>query len=317
MVFNLLLLRSTTTGSTCSRINAATGRNGCVPSVIRIILVLFFLSTTFLSSEAARSVSSSECQVMNALGEDVTAAYLIPTNNDNNNDNNNNNDDHNMDPKSHVLCQADAHCQDFTISNCQAVKCIGSEACYQTTMTNIGALVQCHEVHSCHRAIVHFAEDDDETNSNGDTRIPPHQSMTCQGEGACNVAEIQGSKLQLECFGRKACRKINAVVDVVHCTHGQEYSEACTEHARLQANCILCGYQGCESHVNHCGTKPIDATEEDRWQACLPHQAIGTGCTPLQIQALETEIATDGQVMTFQESQDVQKETIQDNGGSN
>ena len=146
------------------------------------------------------------------------------------------------------------------------------------------------------------------------------QSMTCQGEGACNVAEIRGESLQLECLGRKACRKINARVDSVHGTHGDEYNEACTEYARLQANCILCGYLGCESHVNHCGTKPMDAPEDYRWKACLPKQAIGDGCTPQQIQALENEIATDGQIMGSQEldttTTTVQEENIKDNGGS-
>lgn len=265
-----------------------------------LLLVLVVLLSLGSSCSAT---TSSDCQVLNALGEDVTATMVVNTGN------NGGDGADTTDHPSHVLCQEDRPCQNYTITNCPAVQCIGKEVCFQTNMTNIGRLVECHEMHSCHRAIVHFSEDNTDDNT--------IQSMTCQGEGACNVAEIRGSQLQLECFGRKSCRKINAKVNSVHCTHGEEYCEACVDYARLQANCVLCGYLGCESHVNHCGTKPLEAPDDQRYTACIPHQAIGTGCTPQQIQALENEIATDGQMMGSQELETVQEETINDNGGSN
>jgi hypothetical protein len=97
-------------------------------------------------------------------------------------------------------------------------------------LTNIGKLVECQQVHSCHRAMVHFAENNNNSdNNNQDSNLLAiQQSMTCQGEGACNEAEIMGSRL-VECFGPNACRNMKTRIDSVppSTTHAEEeYAEA-------------------------------------------------------------------------------------------
>ncbi len=248
-------------------------------------MFLFRPILLFLVGCVVTAQSLSDCQVLNANGEDVTADLWID--------------------EDYVLCEGNYACQNYTITHCQAVKCIGLEACFEATMKEIGQLLECQGTHSCHRVTVQFKDDA--------TFV---QSMTCQGNTACDVAEIIGPQLQLECFGHKACRKINARIDSIHCTHGDDLYEACTEHASLQANCILCGYFGCNEHVNYCRTKPIDAPEDQRWVPCLPEQAVGIGCTSQQRLALENEIATKGQIMSAEQIDPSEQENSNDDGGS-
>lgn len=258
---------------------------------LRHIIIIASLFVVLCIAITAAAQSLPDCQVLNPNGEDVTTDLLFQDN------------DNQV-----VVCEGNFACQNFTITNCLSVRCIGTEACFQTTMKEIGELVECQEKHSCHRANVQFRENDS-------SKSIVQQSMTCQGEGACDVAEIYGSSLHLECFGHKACRKIKTRVDTIHCTHGDTQYDACTEYARIQANCILCGYMGCDGHVNYCATKPIDAPEEQRWMACLPEQAVGEGCTAEQIQALANEIQTKGQVMSA-EKLDPSQTNTNDNEGN-
>lgn len=249
--------------------------------------LVIFASTFSVSNLVAASSDENalaKCQVINDQDVDVTMDHLVDA-----------------DPAvkdygvalGYVLCEGNYACKNYTITNCPAVRCSGSEACYLTKIEGVSRLLECDGTHSCHRAEIDFAE-----LALGGSNLA---SITCQGEGACDVAQIDAPHAKLECFGRKACRKIDAHIDVVHCTHGDAYYEACSGYAGLHANCVLCGWQGCNSHVNVCRFKH---EEDAKWVACKPETAQGEACTAVQKANLDSEIKTSGQIMVAHDSGD-------------
>lgn len=241
--------------------------------ILSLWALVFFASLSSANGDDALA----DCRVTNDQGVDVTMDFLVDA-----------------DPAitdygvelGYVLCEGNYACKNFTITDCPAVRCSGSEACYLAKMDGISRLLECDGTHSCHRSEVTFVETEEEEEE--------HQaSITCQGEGACDVAQIDAPGASLECFGRKACRKVDAHIDVVHCTHGDAYYEACSGYAGLHANCVLCGWRGCNQHVNVCRYKH---EEDAKWGACKPQTAQGS-CSAAQRANLQSEIKTDGQIM--------------------
>lgn len=236
-------------------------------SNLRLPLLVLLVS---LFAQTTTSVAAQECQVLSEAGEDRTAELYV--------------EDPDYYPEldnidGYVLCNGHYACKNFTISNCPAVRCQGKEACYLATLTGISQVLDCTEMHSCHRSIVDFHNATDDQ---------PAQTMLCQGEGACDVATIVAHDVHLECFGRKSCRKVDATIDTVHCTHGDSYYEACTGYAGLYAHsCVMCGWQGCNEHVNICRFRHDD---DSKYKACATDAAFGPGCTDEQIDAIVNEI---------------------------
>lgn len=265
-----------------------------------VFFVLFLLLGWILPSSLTLG---KQCKVLNEDGQDVTSDVYITTD-----------EEFDIDGvDGYVLCDGTYACRNYTMSHCAAIKCTGKEACYFATMEGITHLLECQTTHSCHRAQVHFAPI--VTTSSGAAVQPQQQqSMTCQGEGACDVTYINGPDLHLECFGRKACRKVDATVDTVHCTHGDDYYEACSGYAGFVANCILCGYRGCNEHVNVCRYKH---SANDKYVGCVPESSIGDTCTDYQIASLTTEIETKGDIMIAISNEEQEEEEIAASKGNN
>ena len=272
-----------------------------------VVVIVSVHTTTVAAAAAAASSSSSlsslssssleQCQVWDAEGNDVTSNVLTTSSSSDSESSLQvgtirSNEAALVVEGYYVECNGNFACRGFTIANCPAVKCWGLEACFEADLLNVTHVVECDGMHSCHRATIHFAEATSETLSSSSSSSPSQQTITCSGEGACDVTQLVATRAHLECRGRKACRKINAQIDVVHCTEGDSSYEACTGYASLQANCILCGWLGCNEHVNQCRTKHFTETAaEERWVACKPHTAVGPGCTAAQSDQVAQEVA--------------------------
>jgi hypothetical protein len=254
-------------------------------------------------------------------GTDVTAQFLTATNNDDS-------DNTGM----VVQCIGNLACKDAWIEDCPKVLCQGREACNGATIMNFTTSVDCIDSHSCHRAELYAAtttisddggdgEDEDDSNNSN------HQTVTCQGDGACDVTTIHGgavgdddnktnnnplSLLSVLCFGRKSCRKASIRAHIVKCTNGDSNYEACSGYAGIEADCLLCGTRGCNQHVNICRYKlllpspPLSQDEDetaDRFEGCVPESAVGT-CPDDLLQELEHELHGDDTTETHNTNED-------------
>ena len=239
---------------------------------------------------------------------------------------NNGNDGMIMEIEEYVDCQGNYICQNFTITDCPAIVCDGPEACFEASLLNVGRILECRGTHGCHRATISFLANPEpavsssagtDTDNEVTTKTRPSTTLTNQlmycGAASCNVAEIiYAPHLHLECVGPKACRKISmptttttdnnnneeaatevaavTMIGSVHCTQGSIANPACTDKAKIQTDCLLCGVRGCHASFNQC---QVYDTELEKYVNCQPHQAMGKGCSDAQIQALHEEIQRD------------------------
>jgi hypothetical protein len=252
-------------------------------------------------------------------GTDVTAQFLTTTN-----DNDNNND-------MVVECIGNLVCKDAWIEDCPKVLCQGREACNGATIMNFTTSVDCIDSHSCHRADIYAAITTTTGNDEDDSNL---QTVTCQGDGACDVTTIHGAAagddnpslsssssssslllLSVLCFGRKSCRKASIRAHIVKCTNGDSNYEACSGYAGIEADCLLCGTRGCNPHVNICRYKLLpspqqekEPKEEDdqtaaRFEGCVPEAAVGT-CPDELLQELEHELHGEDTTETHNTNED-------------
>jgi hypothetical protein len=270
----------------------------CPPRFLLLLLLAVAASFTF----------AQECQVLNAEGIDVTAELTVMTGYDDGTHYTNYAEKHSAGQvtgtvfqdapflKEYIHCQGEYACQNYTFSHCNAIHCDGMEACYQSHLSEIGIILECHGTHACHRTHITFAKDLYRRGSSEDgtdtTNIMAKQTMHCS-TAACNAAIIrQGPHLELECRGPKSCRKVAVVntIHSIHCTEGSNEFEACMDMASFEADCLLCGIRGCNSHVNKCKFKS-DALEAT-FEKCVPESVMGDACTEEQEAKVQQEIET-------------------------
>jgi len=212
---------------------------------MKVSTILYSFSTLLLS----RAVLA--CQVT-LDGEDKTNEFFVV-------------DD--STGEQYVDCIGHYKCRDAIISDCPVVKCFENEACNSAQIINFTTSVLCDGLHACHRTEITAADSNDS------------KTVSCVGSGACDVTQISGTNLQhVLCSGVKACRKVNVVgAKLVKCHDGHENTPACDGFATLETNCLYCGKNGCESHINRCRYKIIGsgANETDRYQKCQPETIIG------------------------------------------
>ena len=186
-------------------------------------------------------------------------------------------------PEFYVDCIGKSKCKNAIIENCPYVKCHESEACYQTTITNVTGTVECLGMHSCHKSQIYFAPKASEDE---------YQSVDCHDRSACDVTHIEGPDVDLvSCKGPKACRKV--AIDVggtIKCHHGHHNYEACDNFATLEAGCLYCGYEGCAPKINQCRVKLHGTHLGDKYNKCPTEDVVGH-CPASLRQELQFELA--------------------------
>jgi len=210
------------------------------------------------------------CQVM-MNGEDKTDEFFVV-------------DD--ITGESYVDCMGKAKCREAIISDCPVVKCFDIEACNSAQIINVLDFVLCEGTHSCHLSEISFAE---QSSAAAAASAEP-QRVSCVGSGACDVAQISGEDLDVECTGFKACRKVHVVgAKLVKCREGSGHSNACDDFATLETKCLYCGKQGCAAYINMCRYKILGEEVAEKYTKCQPESLIGDCPSELEAE-LELEL---------------------------
>lgn len=196
-----------------------------------------------------------------------------------------------------VMCWGDEPkwCKNATISNCDIVDCQGGYSCYQTHMINITQQVRCEGKYSCHQNQIEMeAKDWAYHGRHADFQ----QSVHCNGATSCDgvtistfgdhdhIAGDRQSTLTVTCNGSQACKKAHIKAATVECTQGDSLYPACSDFTVITAKCLLCGHEGCHSHVNHCKYSVWNQPDE----VSCPLKDYAGLCTAAQISKLEEEI---------------------------
>jgi hypothetical protein len=221
------------------------------------LLLLLFLGSSSTTT-ANKEVYYKYCQVTDANGKDITDQLFV--------------EDAEI---PYVDCTGTARCTGLLITNCEKVVCSGTEACSHANIVDFTHSVTCKKTHACQYTTLTAAvakedlmEDRESSNS---------LAVTCQGTGACDVATIQAQSVL--CLGAWSCHEATIKADVIKCTQGSSSTAAvaCTGSCLLEANCLLCGTNGCADHdVNSCSYKPFPKGET--WMDGAPGGQQSAAC---------------------------------------
>jgi len=181
----------------------------------------------------------------------------------------------------YVDCIGKSKCRDMVITDCPVVRCGETEACNSAQIINFTESVVCLGLHACHRTEMIAAPNEGT------------QTVRCEGSGACDVAHIIGDTIeQVTCSGVKACRKVKVEGSkLVKCHNGSVSAPACEGFATLETNCLYCGKNGCEKHINMCRYKILDenSSKDKKYLKCVPETVVGD-CPEEMEKELESEL---------------------------
>jgi hypothetical protein len=167
----------------------------------------------------------------------------------------------------YLNCTGIYRCKD-AIMSCDKIHCDGSESC-KGAVAEFTESMTCSGLHSCHYANMTHSP-------TSNTKVMEPASVLCEGNGSCDVAIIDGpEQLRVTCFGGRACRKAKITANTIHCTQGSRQYKACTGSASLQTECLACGLNGCERHINECRYSILSDEQED-YLKCQPETLQGT-----------------------------------------
>jgi hypothetical protein len=238
------------------------------------------------------------CQVLNAVGVDVTSDFFLPSNSSDSTTptSTSSSTTTSTEPAPMVVqCVGTSACANFTMNNCPTIHCEGHESCFGATALDVTERVECLDVHSCHRAHVLFALPPSSPTGTTTTNTV----MLCHGEGACDVTFIHGVDL-LDCFGHKACRKVDVQANTVLCRRQDGSSaDTCMDLATFTTPCLYCqeSPEACSPHINQCRyqlpleLRPEPSSNDDdeeppEWIECDTDPSVLEHCTKEQMETI-------------------------------